>query len=253
MNNKNNMVSSQKEDNNSSSNQKSATTLYIIIAVLFGIIIFSLIFFCMKGKKESVHVQSFAPIDEVQQATNFTITFSKEVVDDSLVNVWLDKVPISFEPAIPGKFQWIDRNKIRYYPDVLLQPSTEYTADISPRLVSDYGYSLRGNRLFKFHTPRFKVNSASLTFEFIPDTDKEANLKATIEFNYEVDPDQAIKHISIQYKDGGLIPFKLITSKHGPIIELEAERVARGQKEKEIQLKIDEKLIPIGGNLGLFG
>lgn len=253
MNSQTNFEASQARGNHSTSNQNSITRLYVIIAVLVGIIIFSLILFCMKGKRESVIIQSFSPIDEVQQATNFTITFSKEIVTDSLVNVWLEKAPISFEPAIPGKFQWIDRNKIRFYPDVLLQPSTEYTTNISPRLVSDYGYSLRGNRLFKFYTPRFKVNSASLTFEFIPDTDKEANLKATIEFNYEVDPEQAVKHISIQHKNGEIIPFKLITSKPGQIIELEAERVARGTKEKEIQLKIDERIRPIGGNLGLSG
>ncbi len=253
MNNRENLDASPKRDNRSAANQISVTRLYIIIAVLVGIIVFSLMLFCIKGKHESVNIQSFTPVDEVQQTTNFTITLSKEIVDDSLVSVWLTKTPISFDPAIPGKFQWIDRNKIRFYPDVLLKPSTEYTANISPRLVSEYGYSLKGNRPFKFYTPRFKANSALLTFEFIPDTDKEAKLKATIEFNYDVTPEEAVKKISIQYKDGGLIPFKLITSKPGKIIELEAEKVERSENEKEIQLKIGEGLLPIGGNLGLSG
>ncbi len=243
----------QQGDTTSTVPQKSVTRLYIIISVLIGFIILSIIYFLLQGRKESVTIQSFTPIEEVQQATNFTITFSKEIVDDSLVNVWLVKAPIAFNPAIPGKFQWIDRNKIRFYPDVVLQPSTEYTANISPRLVSEYGYSLRGNRPFKFYTPRFKVNSALLTFEFIPNTDKEAKLKSTIEFNYEVNPEDAQKRISIQYKDGSSIPFKLITSKPGKIIELEAEKVERGQNEQEIQLKIAERLAPIGGNLGLMG
>jgi len=57
------------------------------------------------------------------------------------VNVWLDEAPVTFNPEIPGKFQWIDRDKIRFYPNVPLRPSTGYTADVSPRLVSNYGFS----------------------------------------------------------------------------------------------------------------
>ncbi len=245
-----------KTNNDQFSNEKSngnTRILYIIIAILATIVLLSAIYLIFQDKKELVQIEDFSPIEEVQQTTNFSITFSKEIVNDSLVNVWLDKVPITFNPPIPGKFQWISRDKIRFYPDVLLQPSTEYTAEISPRLVSDYGYSLRGRHEFKFHTPRFKVNSASLTFEFLPETDKEANLLSTIEFNYDVDLKEVVKHISIQYKDGRIIPFKLNTSEPGRIIELEVEKVERGEEEKHIQLKIVEGLQPIGGNLGLLG
>lgn len=227
--------------------------LHLIARLFLFIIVFMLINFGCQPSKQSVKIAEFSPGGEVQQSTNFTIAFSKEVVEDSLVNVWLDQTPINFNPPIPGKAQWIDRDKIRFYPDVLLQPSTEYTAEISPRLVSPYGFSLAGERAFTFSTPQFKVNSASLNFEFVPAKEKEAKLLATIEFNYDVDPAEAIRFVAIQYKDGGQIPFKLLTTSPGRIVELEAEGVKRGEEEKEISLKISAGLKPIGGSLGLSG
>ncbi len=225
---------------------------YIIIAMLLVIIVVGVIFMIAKSGRESVQIASFSPLDEVQQTTNFTITFSREVVNDSLVNIWLDQVPISFKPEIRGKFQWIARDKIRFYPDELLRPATEYDVNISPRLVATYGLSLKGDNRFQIHTPRFKVNSASLNFEFTPEREKEAKLISYIEFNYDVDPAEAVKYISIRYKDGGIIPYKIITQKPGRIIQLEAEKVARGEEEQQIQLKVAKGLLPIGGNLGLF-
>ena len=49
-----------------------------------------------------------------------------------------------------------------------------------------------------FYTPAFRVNSAWLTYELTPESDRQATLCATIEFNYEVDPKEAAKHISVQ-------------------------------------------------------
>jgi len=220
---KNNKFLKEKSTPNKKETKLTTTSiLYLIIAVLAAIIILRIIFIMLERGKETVQIESFAPSGEVQQTTNFTITFSKEVVKDSLVNVWLDEAPVTFNPEIPGKFQWIDRDKIR------------------------------GNRSFKFQTELIRVNSASLNFKFIPGTDKAASLIATIEFNYEVEPEEVVKKTSLQYQDGGLIPFRLVTTKPGRIFDLEAESVARGEKEKEIQLKIAKGLVPIGGNLGLF-
>jgi len=235
----------------SSFEKRSVTRLYIIIGVLAAIILMFLIYILVSGKKESVIIESFAPQEEVPLTTNFTISFSRDVADDSLVNVWLPKAAIQFNPPIPGKFQWIERNKIRFYPEAQLLPSVQYTAEVLLRLVSQFGLSLKGRRQFKFHTPRVRVNSAALTFEFIPNNDKAANLRATIEFNYEVAPEAAMRFITIQYRDDQLIPFKLITAQPARIIELVAEQVPRGEKEREIQLKVGSGLIPIGGRLGL--
>ncbi len=226
-------------------------TLYLIIAFLSLVILFGLGYLLFWGKGESVQVQSFLPKGEVPQTTNFTVTFSREVAPDSLVNQWISGQPISFSPSIPGKFQWIGREKLRFYPDVPLQPSTEYTAEVTSRAISGFGFSLRGQRSFQFYSPRFQVNSASLNFETLAQAEKKANLLATVEFNYPVNPAEAAASITIRYKGGAAIPFRLLTANPGTVLELKAEQIARGPDEGQIELMIARGLKPVGGNLGL--
>ena len=225
--------------------------LYFIIGIMALIILIGLVFLIQQNQREAVRIESFLPTDEVHQTTNFTITLSRDIAGDSLVNKWLEDVPISFEPEIPGKFQWIDRDKIRFYPDVVLLPSTNYSANISAGILSPFGFVLRGDREFKFFTPKFKVKSSSLFFEFIPDSDQEVKLVATIEFNYEVDPGDVSKHAQIKYEDGRQIPFHLKTTAIQKIVEIESEPIKRTDEEKSIELKISGDLRPVDGNLGL--
>jgi len=227
--------------------------VYFTIGIASALVAYGIFYFMLgEGGRPAVKVESFAPTDEVQPGTNFTIAFSKELVSDSLLNRQLDSAPITFNPPIPGKFQWTDKNKIRFYPEALLAPSTEYTAEISAAIAAGSGYTLRGEREFAFYTPRFRVNSAALNFEFTPESNETANLAASIEFNYQVDPEEAAKAIAIEYEDGGTIPFKLKTSAPANIMALVAEGAKRNkEQDKNIRLKIAGGLLCAGGNLGL--
>lgn len=198
-----------------------------------------------------VNVSDFTPQGEVERATNFTVIFSKDVVGDSLTNVPLDAAPITFTPALPGQFQWIAANKLRFYPDVMLAPSTEYQAEVEPRAVSAYGLALKGTRRFTFQTPRLRVVSAFLNFDYNPDTSTRAALAATIEFNSDVDPEVVADHVAIRYKDGRRIPYQLTTTGSGRVVTFEAPAVERGEDEQQIELYVREGLVGLGGNLGL--
>ena len=226
------------------------TPSFLIITFLVAIILGLIIMVCQRGG-ESVEVESFTPLDEVPLTTNFTVTFSRELVSDSLLNKWKGKAPIEFSPSIPGNFQWIKRDKIRFYPHVILAPSTEYTAEIKSEIASQFGYKLKGERRFQFHTPKFHVNNATLSFEFSPEKEKKIRLTGTVEFNYEVLPDEALKHLEIRFKDGGELPFQLVTSKPASILALETDWFDRDKKQKEIQLRVSAGLLPVGGNTGL--
>ena len=198
-----------------------------------------------------VEVADFAPQDEVERATNFTVVFSKDVVGDSLTNEPLDEAPITFSPEIPGQFQWIAPNKLRFYPDVMLAPSTEYTAKVQSSVVGAHGLALKGERTFTFHTPRLRVVSAFLNFEYDPESNKQATLVGTIEFNYEVAPDEVSENVSIRHKDGRRISYQLTTTAPSRVIEFEAASVEREVDERQIQLHVEEGAIGVGGNLGL--
>ena len=248
-----------KEEKNTSESSKNSSSIknllknptYLIYVVLGLIIIGLVIIILTTQKKETVEITSFTPMGEVQQTTNFTMEFSKELVGDPLLNVQLEKVPIEFEPPIQGNVSWVARNKIRFSLDVLLFPSPEYTAEISPGVASEHGFFLKGIGEYNFHTPRFRVNSALLTFEFTPRAYDKVKFLSTIEFNYEVDPEAAVKSISIQSKEGKRFPFQLITTSPNKILTLEAENVERGEEEQQIKLVIAGGLKCVGGNLGL--
>jgi len=225
--------------------------LYSIIGLLTVIIIVGMIYIIQQNKREAVRIESFSPRDEVQQTSNFTITFSRSVIADSLVNAWLTDAPITFQPTIPGRWQWIGTDRIRFYPDVMLLPSTSYSAQISTGLLSSYGYILRGEKLFTFFTPRFNVMSASLVFEFIPESEQQVKLRASVEFNYPVEPADVLKNGMIRYKDGRNIPFSVKTSSAQKIIELESEPIKETENEKDIEFVLSKELRPMGATLGL--
>ncbi len=231
--------------------ERGNTLPYLIIALLAVIIVVGSILLLSRESREAVKVELFTPTNEVPQTTNFTVSFSKDLVHDSVVNKSLDAAPVEFDPRIPGKFEWIARNKLRFYPDVVLSPSTRYTAEILPRIAADYGYALRGDRKYEFYTPAFRVNSAWLTYELTPESDQQANLFASIEFNYEVDPKEVAKHISVQYEGGGSLPFTLQTENPSAIFALKVEGAKRGEQEKQVQLRVSKGLKPIGGKSGL--
>ncbi len=198
-----------------------------------------------------VEIVEVVPEGEVQRATNLTFVFSDDVVGDSAMAEPLAEAPISFEPPIPGQFQWVAANKLRFYPEVMLAPSTEYTAEVSGSVVTPHGRSLQGERSFLFNTPRLSINSAFVTFEYDPATNTQAKLVATIEFNYDVEPADVRSAVHLRYADGEAIPFQLTTQERSTIMALEAPGVQRADDERKISLEVDESLMAVGGNLGL--
>lgn len=231
----------------------SKTLLTSIIAVLSLIIIVGIIYIGTSGTGgDTVKIEAFGPSGEVPQTTNFTVTFSREVAPDSLLDVALEASPITFSPKLPGRCEWIARDKLRFYPEVKLAPSTRYTAEVTSKLTSDFGFVLRGERRFAFVTPQFRVISAILSYDLKPETDQQADLVASVEFNYAVDPSEAGRNISIVDANGSKIPFEVETQDNSAFLSLKASNAARGQEAREIYLKIAKGLKCLGGDSGLL-
>ncbi len=225
--------------------------LYAVIAVMGLTILVGVIYFGTASSGNAVKVEMFSPLNEVPQTTNFTVSFSREIAADSLLGRTVLEELIVFEPKIPGKFEWIARDKIRFFPEVILAPSTRYTAEISSRVAAATGLNLRGERRFEFYTPQLRVNSAVLNYDLHAESDQLADLQASIEFNYPVDPGTIEAFISILYEDGSKLPFELQTREPSAFLSLVARNAARGEDEKQLRLKIDKGLKCIGGTIGL--
>lgn len=218
--------------------------LVVIIAVCLGYILAS------PPGKVSVTIESFSPKGEVTQATNITIEFSQYIVDEASIDVQLDSVPVVFEPPIPGKFRWIARNKLRFFPEVLLLPSMRYTVEVLPEICKYENTYLKGNRKFSFYTQRFRVENAYISFNLADPESKKVTIVGTVEFNYPVNIEDVKKHLNIAFENGNKIPYQIITPQSSASIQLESDPMERWEKDKKIRLQISRDLLPINGNMG---
>ena len=103
--------------------------LLIIIAILCAIIVAGAVHIAIQNVRDTTRftVESILPEGTVSQRENLTFAFSDPVVDERLLDKELDYSPIEFTPAIPGKFRWVDSDRLRFFPEVTFSPSTEYT------------------------------------------------------------------------------------------------------------------------------
>jgi len=204
-------------------------------------------------KKTPVQVKSFSPSGEVPQKTNFSITFSQNMVNESSVNVQLDSAPIEITPRIPGKYKWLAKHKLGFFPDIELYPSTEYNAEILPEICTDENLYLTGNTVFKFYTPRFKVKDSLVSFKFDDEDKNQVKIKAAVEFNYPVRIASLAEKLAISYDGEKNIPYQITTQKDiAEIIELETQEVSKEEYDKKIKLTINKELKCVNGTVGLI-
>ncbi len=223
-----------------------------IIAVLVIIIIVGAVkMLASPPGRLAVKIESFEPTGEVPQTTNFTIKFSQNMVNEELVGKLIENVPMTFSPTITGKYKWIAPHILQFYPNVMLLPSTKYSAEVLPKISAETGYYLKGNRKFNFHTKRFKVESANLSFKFGKVKDDQVPILGTIEFNYPVNLDDLKKNLKITHKDGSNIQYQIVNLQPGTIIQLESEKIEHQNKSQNIQLVINKELVPANGTTGL--
>jgi len=123
-----------------------------------------------------VRVESMTPAGEIASDANLTWTFSKPVASDAWIRKPLDARPVTFTPDIPGVFRWVAADKLRFYPDAQLAPSTEYMADVRAAAVEPHGLRLDGDHEFRFATRRLTIASAFLNFEFDPGVREQVKL-----------------------------------------------------------------------------
>lgn len=220
----------------------------IIIAVLVMIIIVGAVYIiAIPPGRMGVKIVSFKPSGEVSQTTNFTIEFSQNVVLEKTVGEQLDSAPIEFTPPITGKYRWLARHILQFYPNVMLLPSTKYKAEILPKICDEMGYYLKGKREFEFHTEKFIVKNALLSYKFTTPKDEIVPIVGTLEFNYPVELDVLKKNLTIAYKNGDQIPYQVVSSQAGSVIQLETEPIRHENKTYTVQLVVDSDLAPANG------
>lgn len=207
---------------------------------------------CKEGMN-GVSITKFYPSDEVPQRTNFTITFSTPVVSPDSVNKWYENANIILTPPVKGKYKWISNHEVRFYPEDPLLPSTEYTAEVSPRIIKFKDFYLKGKRKFTFHTPIIRVEDVRI--HYLSDEQKPDKIRITlsIKFNYEVDPIKLKKRMKLRIERGAGIKYKFEQTGSSNLIVAVSEPLKLTKKDRGISVFIDKGLRPVGGTLSLKG
>ena len=225
----------------------------IIIATLCVVIVAGALHIAMQNVKETTRftIESILPEGTISQRENLTFAFSDPVVDNHLLDKDLDYFPIEFTPAIPGKFRWVDADRLRFFPEVAFAPSTIYTAKVSPTVSHSPTRILSGKRTLSFATERFKVKKSKLSFEHGTGRKIRAKIRATVEFNYPVDPTDLKEKLTLSYGDGKAIAYQPVTEESSDIIDIETVEIERSEEKQRFVLKLGKDFTCVNGAVGL--
>ena len=154
-----------------------------------------------EGKPDlNVKVVEFYPGGVVDRPTNITVKFSNNLVSDESLNKLTADIPLKFDPPIPGLARWIDNDELRYFPDSMFLPSTEYKViAVSEKPFID-GNRINDRTVFEFRTPIFIVEHVRTEIINVPKQPKQNRLLLHISFNYPVDNKKLLEHIDTNMK-----------------------------------------------------
>lgn len=164
-------------------------------------VIFLFITFSCKEKDQNVKVVEKNFSDEITLTSSLNLSFSKDLVPDSLVNMWLDDQLLKIEPAVAGKYMWTAKNKIVFVPESGFKPATKYTCDVSQNILKySPEYKLAKNLSYEFHTPFLKVIDINTNWSISNNKSESPQVKISIQFNQQVVPREVadLLHISIE-------------------------------------------------------
>jgi len=227
--------------------------LYIAIGIIGALTLYAAIQGLYSRGRIPVKIVSVQPLGEVDRRTNLTFEFSRDIVDDRTVGEPLDTVAVRFDPELPGRFKWIARRRLRFFPDHPLRPATEYTAEVLSEICGEENTYLEGRTRFRFHTEPFRVTDIHVSFLIEdPKRSNEVNLEATVDFNYDVDPEDLARHLKITHGTlGRSIEYSVETPDVGRTLHLLSQPFPRGEGEAKVSLRISPELTCLGCGRGM--
>ncbi|MDX2301518.1 MAG: MG2 domain-containing protein [Microscillaceae bacterium] len=189
---------------------------------------------CMQGNYLEVTQTSFK--QEVSPKENITFTFNKNLVGDTLLNVWDSTQYLSFSPAVQGQFKWVAPNQLVFSPLNGFQPSTDYEIKLHEQLVrGKKGITLKENALLKFHTTYLRLESSDI---FWSQDDRRTNqLTIHLNFNYQVNPANIQELISAKVEAQPIAVVRVLNTEPSNKIEVALEEVS--------SLDLNNKLIEL--------
>ncbi|MDJ0365118.1 MG2 domain-containing protein [Hymenobacter sp. H14-R3] len=171
-----------------------------------------------KDAQTQADAQAQAAGEEIDPYQNLVFSFDEPVVNASQVNRWDTTRYVQFEPAIKGKFKWMnDGRELVFSPLEPFRPSTAFSANLRSATLPSGKQKLTLSRS-KFHTPFLELKAAQV-FYGRSRRAGGAELRANVLFNYAVRP--ADLRPLLQLSQGGRpVAFTLTTAEPGRTLAL---------------------------------
>ena len=166
-------------------------------------VVLSALFFSCSGNKLKLDDKNFNEEIELQQ--NLVFNFNKDLVPDSLINVWMEDAYVTFTPEVKGKFKWTAKDELIFSPDISFLPCTDYKAELTDKIVKKAveKYSLPDELIYAFHTPYLNLVSAGLFWAKNDNNKSITELRTELAFNAKVNPAELrnLLHVKIDGKE----------------------------------------------------
>ncbi|TAF33777.1 MAG: alpha-2-macroglobulin family protein [Cytophagales bacterium] len=158
--------------------------------------------------------------EEIQPKQNLTFTFNKSLVAPEDLQKWSDEALVRLTPKVEGKFKWTTQNTLVFSPDKGFDPSTDYTAELTPKLldkVKEEKLKLDEEKTFKFHTPYLGLSDGEAYWT--ADASNSAKLVLNLNFNYSVNPADFNRLAKLSV-DGTNLTYAVVTNEASESIRL---------------------------------
>ncbi len=200
----------------------------------------------------TVRITKIQPSGEVAPKSNFIFTFSADVVPKNRIGKVMVNNRIRFRPAVPGKIRWDSPRRLRFLPEVALQPSTAYTVEFKSDFLEELKKNLAGDLKFKFTTERFRITDSNLSFVYNPERKRGILFQARISFNYPIQADNLQRNLSLKFSDKKQpIKFSVNLENSGRDAFITSELLTRSQSARQIELTLPQGFLCIGATIGL--
>ncbi|MFN8310720.1 MAG: MG2 domain-containing protein [Chitinophagales bacterium] len=187
--------------------------------------------------------------DEVPSLGNLVFTFDKNLVGDTLLNLWDSTAYISFDPPIEGRFQWTSAYELTFSPVHDLQPSTDYKAVLTDKLVSHCQYKLGFPDDLHFHTPYQKLETANAMWTVRSESSNTPVIQLDLLFTYKTKAEQLEPKLHVE-ADGKKCAYQFLTHDDGTNFSLLLTDIKVEDAEKKIRVTVDAGLMPMNGKCG---
>jgi uncharacterized protein YfaS (alpha-2-macroglobulin family) len=162
----------------------------VIIALLAG----------CSGNRIKVTDTNFST--EVDRLQNLVFKFNEPIAPDSLFDKWDTVNYIQFKPALKGRFKWVSAEELLFSPSQPFPPSSTFEASLTSELsklsATHHGVS---DKIIQFHTAFLELKESGAYWAYAEDGSHRIEIRVTLSFNYEVDPNLVAKLLTISQNE----------------------------------------------------